>query len=309
MKLTIAGIAAFATAQTYAHICQQTCGSFCADEYEQDDTNWNKAGFESVDECKLHSCSNPELNFTAAQWHECEEGSRELEERKYNHIVKMSYQMIKRQGDGTSLSYRELHKKLQNYGCHCFPGQKKATVGKGPAVDPQDNLCRDLARCHRCIDMQYNSRLGKNDVIDPDFAKYRFKIVDNDVSCQRNTDKGKHQSIRDLCECDARFARELAKIWTDASYNRFYWHFPKSMKQIAKGKDIHEYDAPEVAKFDFEATCMETGGGQADACCGVYPERYPYREGDKSCCDNKAIFNSMLSQCCPGGVVSDIGSC
>lgn len=310
MKLTIAGLAAFAATKVYANYCSNVCGAACAEDGEESELNWNKAGFESVEECSEHQCSDSNHGFTEAQWHECEMGSRELEERKFNHIVKMSYQMIKRQGAGTTLSYRELHKKLQNYGCHCFPGQSRATIGKGPTVDAQDGLCRDLARCHRCVSMDHNSRPGHFDVVDPSFAKYRFKIVDNDVSCQRNTDKGKHQSLRDLCECDAKFAREIAAIWTDASYNRYFWHFPKSIRKQAKGKELPAIDQPDdYPKFDFDGTCVGSEGGQADSCCGTYPDRLPFDSASKSCCQNNSLYNNLLQTCCNDGRVANAGDC
>lgn len=304
MKLTIAGLAAFAATKVYAGICSQDCGNFCADSGEESEPNFNQAGFEDVAECEAHLCSNT-FSDDAAGWHECERGARELEGRKFNHIVKMSYQMIKRQGAGTNHSYRTLHKMIQNYGCHCFPGQSRSTIGHGPVVDAQDGLCRDLARCHRCVSMDWNAKVSGNDVIDVNFAKYRFRITPDgqDVSCERNTEKGKHQSVRDLCECDARFAREIAKIWRDDQFNDFFWLHPKTMRLSANGKLV-----PPPNKFNPASTCIGNENGKSENCCGSYPNRYPYGS-DKACCQANTIYNSITQACCPGGEIATFGDC
>lgn len=294
MKLTIAGIAAFTAAKAYANICNQNCGSFCEDEFDQNLANYDQAGFEDADECGAHQCSVA-FSDDAVKWHECEQGARELDGRKYNHIVKMTKSQI-----NTTHSLRTLHRMVQNYGCHCFPGQNRSAGGHGPAVDAQDSLCRDLSRCHRCITMQYGS-----DIIDVDMDKYRFKVVNGDISCERNTEKGWHQSKRDLCECDARFAREMGKIWNDATYNQYFWLWPRQMKKKEKGKLN-----PDVPKFDVDATCVGLESGKADECCGTYPERYPYNTADsKGCCENTSIFNTVTNICCPGAWIATPGDC
>lgn len=298
MKLTIAGLAAFAATKTSAHICNQPCGSYCTDAsqgYDADDhlmANYDILGFEDLDECKAHPCSQTWADDEET-WHSCERDAAQLEGRKYNHIVKMAKSMMT-----TKYSLRQIFRMLQNYGCHCFPGQTRAAGGHGPAVDAQDSLCKDLARCHRCVGMEHG------DVIDVDESKYRFNVVNGDISCARNTEKGWHQSKRDLCECDAEFARKIGQIWSDDDFNDFYWLHPKDMKKIAKNK----LD-PEPAKFDMDATCGIIGGGKADACCGSYPNRFPYDSNDKSCCNEDTIFNHVVSVCCEGGQVASPGDC
>lgn len=297
MKLTFTGVAAFAAAKAYAfNICSEQCGDNCEEDYDQVLANYDYAGFEDVEECEAHQCT---LSFNSAdstaQWHECEEGSRELDGRKYNHIVKMTKSQIT-----TNHSLKKIHKMIQNYGCHCFPGQERAAGGHGPAVDAQDSLCRDLSRCHRCITMEYGA-----DVIDVDMDKYRFRVVNGDINCERNTVKGWHQSKRDLCECDARFAREMGKIWNDNTFNDYYWLMPKDMRKKDKGKLI-----PDKPKFDITATCVGNESGKANNCCGTYPERYPYNSADqKGCCGNSGIFNTVINVCCPGDQIATPGDC
>lgn len=65
-------------------------------------------------------------------------------ERKFSHILKMVQTQI-----NTQYSFKQLVKMIQNYGCHCFPGLSRAAGGAGAAQDAYDELCRDLARCHK----------------------------------------------------------------------------------------------------------------------------------------------------------------
>lgn len=295
MKLTIAGLAAFAATTVYADICSDQCGEHC-DENDAGLENWNQAGFESLKDCRNHACT---ATFPAggADWHTCEQGSREIEERKYNHIVKMAYQIINNKGAGTAFSLRDIFKRIQNYGCHCFPGQTREAGGHGPAVDAQDSLCRTLARCHRCVIMEHG------DIIDS-AEKYRWHFKDNDLTCERNTAKGWHQSKRDLCECDAQFARDLGMMWDDSNFNNFYWLLPGEMR-----KPVHKRDPAHVNKFDIGATCVQNMAGKADACCGSYPNALPYDSAEKSCCQNTNLFNPNFSECCGDGSVAGIGDC
>jgi len=294
MKLSAASLAALTVAKAYAHICDQQCGSWCTDTVDQTMANFDLAGFGDSADCQAHPCSvswsSGALNDD--QWHECEEGARELEERKYNKIVKMAKALMT-----TNFTLRDLFKRLQNYGCHCFPGQTRSAGGHGPVVDVKDGLCRDLARCHRCITMEYG-----DSIVDVDEDKYRFDIIDGQISCEKNTEKGAHQSKRDLCECDAKFATDLAAMWRDEDYNEFFWLPPKHVKLIEKGK-------MEDNKFDIEAVCVGMQSGRAEKCCGAYPNRHPYNDEVRSCCNDSATFNTMSEECCSNGQVASLGTC
>lgn len=287
MKYTIA-IASLAASGAAANLCS----GFYSDDNGQSEVWYSELGFEDAAECEAHPCSATHEDLS--DWVECHRGAQELEGRKYNHIVKMAKSQM-----NTSHSLRRIFRMLQNYGCHCFPGQTREAGGHGPAVDAQDSLCKDLARCHRCVEMDHGA-----DTIDVNEAKYRFKVVNGEISCDRNSEKGWHQSKRDLCECDARFATALGKIWSDADFNEYYWLHPKEMKAISKGK----LD-PVPAKFDMLATCEVIGGGKADACCGGYPERYPYDTNEKSCCGNSAAYRPAMQECCENGEVVAVGDC
>lgn len=275
---------------TYANICNQKCGPSCSDE-DADLINWDMAGFDSASDCKKHACTTA-FPDGGSDWHTCEEGARELEGRKYNHIVKMVKKMAT-----TNWSLRELFRRIQNYGCHCFPGQTREVGGHGPALDQQDVTCRTLSRCHRCISMQY----GDNT------QNYRFLHKNGDIDCERNLVNGNGQAAYDLCQCDAQFARDIASFWKDEDFNNYFWLKPNQMN-----KPIERRDPEHQSKFseDNPGICDPVViESKADECCGSYPFRYPYDSDDKSCCDNSDIFNPLFSECCDDGTIAKAGEC
>jgi len=126
--------------------------------------------------------------------------------RKFSHINKMLMSQIT-----TAHSSSQISKMIQNYGCHCFPGNSKAAGGKGPAQDDVDSLCAQLSRCHKCIEFDHGNFV-EDGAWDSDIGKYKWsENNDGSINCDENTEEHK----KDLCSCDA-----------------FYW---KGLKMILRG--------------------------------------------------------------------------
>merc|ERR1711981_200257 len=106
--------------------------------------------------------------------------------RKFSHIVKMINSQLPA---GMSQADKEkVNKRIQNYGCHCFPGGSKKTNGKGPAADHYDELCRKLSRCRSCIDFDYDT----DEFWNSNIGKYRFKTQGaGNINCDGNSEKRK----------------------------------------------------------------------------------------------------------------------
>jgi len=207
------------------------------------------------------------------------------EVRKFSHITKMAFSQIQSK---TSITSTTLSKMVQNYGCHCFPGLSKIAGGAGPAQDDYDALCRDLARCHKCIEFDHPQEI--TNAWDANMGKYRWSLNgDGSISCAANPDQHK----RDLCECDARYAMELGKVWDDATYDYTLWNAKKNS----------------AFNFDFENVCVRSGLTDADECCGAYPERYPFDSSTRLCCQGTTTYNDQFNECCDDGSVVPIGSC
>lgn len=194
-----------------------------------------------------------------------------------------------------SLSKKQVIKKILNYGCHCFPGQKKfrSVGGKGPAMDELDSLCRAQYQCHKCVQMDTGC--------DPDNTPYTIqfkgkKAMVKDVICKDEVGT----CGRTMCDCDRNMANNLEKVWFNAGlHNSFYWGDKKNKKR-------NPY-------FDYEGTCVNTGmSAQPDACCGTFPDVLPYNQASKDCCithEGPKLFDFVTHTCCSGGVIATAGSC
>merc|ERR1712226_124798 len=207
--------------------------------------------------------------------------------RKFSHITAMVYTQL----DGkTQHSSKQINKMIQNYGCHCFPGLAKIAGGAGPAQDNYDALCRDLARCHKCVEMDHQTFLDTE--WDSNIGKYRWDLnADNTVSCAANTEQHKF----DLCTCDANYAMALGAVWDDAAYDYTIWGGKKNA----------------LFNFDYEGVCVRSQMQDADSCCGQYPTRYPFDSSSRMCCDNVKTYDDSTRECCDNGdgTIASIGSC
>merc|ERR1711937_1071039 len=202
----------------------------------------------------------------------------QFNERKFNAISRMSYELV-----DTSFSAKEFGKRIQNYGCHCFPGFTKEAGGQGAPVNEVDGLCKVLARCHKCVAIEFPGE------IDVNTGKYNWEVDGGSISCAKTSNPAR----RALCQCDAAFAMSMATTWDDADFNTFYW-------LAAQNND---------PQFDQEATCAvgtgAGGAGNADQCCNMQP----YDSDSKSCCKGTTLYNHVLNECCADGSVASLGSC
>lgn len=197
----------------------------------------------------------------------------EPSERKFSHIVKMVHNQIARAG--SSWDSKTVSKRLQNYACHCFPGNNRVAGGAGPAQDGIDSLCKKLARCHKCISADYGISSFSAEW-DADIGKYRWAADANgDLSCANNDDQYK----TDLCQCDAAFATALGAQWNDADWDNSMWGNRKNAGYT----------------LDYDNTCVGMAGPESTDCCGTYPNRMP--------------FQTVSHECCADQSVATIGSC
>lgn len=209
-------------------------------------------------------------------------------EKKFSHIIRMVNSQL---AGNTAWTEKQVGKRLQNYGCHCFPNNMRVAGGAGPALDDRDQLCRVLSRCHRCIEKDYGVSSFSSEW-DQNIGKYRWELLgDNSIDCSGNNDQFK----QDLCKCDAEFAMNLGAMWSDASFDFTMWGNKNN----------------QLYTLDYDTTC--TGGGtQADSCCGSYPKRFPYDSAVRTCCatnPNGKTFNSATEACCDDGSIVSVGSC
>jgi hypothetical protein len=225
-----------------------------------------------------------------------------IEPRKFKSIISMAYSQI-----NTKLTKSAFESKITNYGCHCFPNGSKSAGGAGPAVDLLDSKCKNLASCHKCIEIEF----GK-DAVDVDDGRYTWNLDknNNEIICPAN--KNNHNPARQaLCECDKHFALEIASIWNEDSvtgelptstFNKFFWDTKSNRKA---GNPV----------FDYSSTCKsdnpQGSGNQANMCCGLtFPNKAPYNSDQRGCCNGGDLYNVFTQECCSNGRgVKAFGTC
>jgi len=213
--------------------------------------------------------------------------------RRFNSIVSMAYSQV-----STNLSKNDFEAKIKKYGCHCFPADTKSAGGTGAAVDALDSMCKKLANCHKCINIEFGT-----EAIDVNDGKYTWGLEnDGSLNCDKNA---KNPARKALCECDREFAYNLKSEWDDNSnfHNEYFWLNNRHARKN------------EGSVFSYEATCQSTGGnggnnnnGGGDACCGIaYPHKEPYKTGSRACCGNE-LYSLVTQECCGSEAVA-IGTC
>lgn len=194
-----------------------------------------------------------------------------------------------------TLRKKDVIKKMLNYGCHCFPGKKRARSvgGKGPAMDELDGVCRSQFQCHKCVQMDTGC--------DPDNTPYtvQFKGRKNALQKEIICRDAEGSCGRQMCECDKNMANNLETVFfKPGAHNGFLWGDKKNKKR-------NPY-------FDYEGTCFAgQGTPQPDMCCGKFPDVIPYNAGTKGCCveTGPKLFDPMTHTCCAGGLIAQAGNC
>ena len=135
--------------------------------------------------------------------------------RKFSMLGTMLYSQV----TNTTLSSGDISKRIQQYGCYCFRDATNTgfLFGNGEPVSAQDELCRNLMRCRKCLEMEFP---GECDISQEKYV-YSIDATTNEIICDQD-----QSSCRvDKCECDKHFAIELGKIWTDESFDEKYRKF------------------------------------------------------------------------------------
>lgn len=197
--------------------------------------------------------------------------------RKFSMLGTMLYSQT-----NTTLTSGDISKRIQQYGCYCFRDATNSGVlfGNGEPVSPQDEICRNLMRCRKCLEMDYP---GECDISQ---EKYLYSI---DPATQEITCNAEQAPCRyEKCECDKHFAVELGKIWSDEGFEAKFW---MNSKNVARRNKRNE----EV--FDVDATCVkknENSSNKADMCCGAVGQKQPFSLDRQECCDDQLV---SIGQC------------
>ena len=142
----------------------------------------------------------------------------------------------------------------------------------GHPVGAMDTACRAHMHCNKCLgmDFQCTPSLNTYQVKYTRFTnlwgfQWAFKVfIDpktDEFTCEKNDNPC---GIR-ACQCDVELVNNLVLAAGDESYNV---------------PSLTEYGG-----FNSERQCVSGGGsgiaGKPDQCCGDYPKRFPYFEGEQ----------------------------
>lgn len=222
------------------------------------------------------------------------ESANEATERTKRRSQRISLLMTKAAAEGKlvdrngqKIRAKEFMKRVNNYGCHCWPNnrEKEHLTGVGLPLDEVDTVCWTLKQCHKCIGIDFPKIENdpKSKGCDPVTTKYKAKLnkVGDvlEIQClntmnKKGTNNG--DCKRSLCECDKAFAENYADAFQ--SWDSDLWKL---------SDDKSNYDS----KCQRPSGSPERSMSTANQCCGLYPDKKP--------------FNPLIKKCVDGEVVSD----
>lgn len=178
---------------------------------------------------------------------------------------------------------------IRNYGCYCYQiGQKVVSPRPGfhyagPALDPVDNLCRDMYFKQKCleIDSAEGAYGDNNEICEPTRAFQWYVNGLGEIACGEEGQSA-YGDIKRKCKM---VNCELEK------------EFAEGVFELVINGYVQTADYKNMEDSDYEASCpnMSNGNDVELGCCGAGTARRP--------------FNVKVRECCANGLVSSIGGC
>jgi len=186
--------------------------------------------------------------------------------------------------------------RLNEYGCWCY-FYDNVGRGKGTPVDEIDGFCKTLADGYQCAMIDAESE-GES-------------CIPWEVDYQPGTGQGPERYSQCLANnadntCAAR-ACSVEGIFVD---NLFAYLVSGTQINYETYGHNEEFDDPTKVPFNpaVDEGCPVKPGVKGvsgeKACCGAYPNRFPYKtlDGDRACCGART-YNTQLLNCCANGQV------
>jgi hypothetical protein len=215
---------------------------------------------------------------------------------------------------------------VANYGCWCRFNTYKPY--KGPAQDTMDMACEQWHKNYDCLHHDFTTdspylKCGEDtqyvDVVTQ--VQDPFDVnTDYAAECAKPAPDGNAElgdCAINACYVDAVFIRHIVNYLAENTLNMTlsgWYGFDGSACRGATALTqtvspiMGTTGAPGVVTTDPAATTQTPV--DPIACCGAYPERFPYRHknGERACCVDKT-YNTNLLECCPDNSVDFIGDC
>lgn len=174
-----------------------------------------------------------------------------------------------------------LEDKYTSYGCYCWiQSTADGLVGGGMTKDVTDHHCKELYRCYKCVRNDYSQSYTDVDY----YVEFTTKNGNRQLDCKGNA----KQDAENICECDKRFAENIAATEKSCASNT-----PADPTYGDYCMDNQYKTATGGGSFDPSSQCKKPGAGDfhdgKDKCCGLYPNRYPYNSETTDCCRTSAL--------------------
>lgn len=180
---------------------------------------------------------------------------------------------------------------LFHYGCWCN-FENRVLIGKAQPLDEFDERCRELQLCFRCT---IHDNGGDLTNCDPDVNQYNipfFFFFGVQQSCIIANPS--NVCSQRFCMCHHHYTGRIL----DLSFEGFgvdpaLKHENESFTYSERcSNGVGQRGSPQLSRTEAD-----------DACCGEYPQRYPYNREKFDCCTNDGtIFNPNTAICCPFGI-------
>ena len=156
-----------------------------------------------------------------------------------------------------------LEDRFVHYGCYCWiNGLADGVIGGGKTKDVVDHHCKELYRCYKCVTADYNANYTDVSYV-VDFGR---KNNERNLDCTVNS----KQDSENICECDKRFAMNIAKADADCAANS-----PADPEWGNHCMDEKYRTVVGGGPFEPKTQCdKQFHGHDKGNCCGIYPNRF-----------------------------------
>jgi len=191
-----------------------------------------------------------------------------------------------------------------NYGCYCWiNGVDGGVTGGGRTKDMSDHHCKELYRCYKCVNIDYTKNYTD--------VSYTVDLqVDENGNRQLDCGGNSKTDAENICECDKRFAENIAETRekcdagepADSMYGEHCMDHSQFKTTNAGGSFVPQ-----------DQCDKQFHGHDKNRCCGIYPNRYPYDDNHKECCQSTVIDDqgdqvNVFSLFQRGECTADIGT-
>jgi len=182
-----------------------------------------------------------------------------------------------------------------DYGCWCYFASNNGYVGSGfgQPVDNYDRACKALHDNYACMQVD-------DSTCDPYTVSYNVPAnwigsipatTDFATSCQA-------ENPADSCAANACIA--------ESAFVKSYLAESSNIQNSAFQHSNINFDPTTSCNLGNSFATWSASRGDK-ACCGSYPNRQIFYNGNKQCCGGLYVFNSVTKQCCPDNVIRNIG--